>query len=28
VLEHALPAVKAHFHALDRSADAFTWDPV
>ena len=25
---HAMPALKAHFYALDRSQDVFTWDPV
>ncbi|HUU72941.1 MAG TPA: SDR family NAD(P)-dependent oxidoreductase [Burkholderiales bacterium] len=25
---HAIPALKAHFYALDRSQDVFTWDPV
>ncbi|MYG53524.1 MAG: SDR family oxidoreductase [Rhodospirillaceae bacterium] len=28
VLEHAFPAMRAHFYALDRSADVFSWDPV
>ena len=28
VLEHAFPAMQAHFYALDRSADVFSWDPV
>ncbi|MCY4192229.1 MAG: SDR family oxidoreductase [Rhodospirillaceae bacterium] len=28
VLNHAFPAMKAHFYALDRSADVFSWDPV
>lgn len=28
VLEHALPAMQAHFYPLDRSADVFSWDPV
>ena len=28
VLSHALPAMKAHFYDLDRSADVFNWDPV
>ncbi len=28
VLETALPTLRADFHALDRSADVFTWDPV
>lgn len=26
--EHALPAMKAHFTPLERSADVFSWDPV
>ena len=28
VATHALPALKASFYALDRSADVFNWDPV
>ena len=28
VLDHAFPAMQAHFYALDRSADVFSWDPV
>jgi NAD(P)-dependent dehydrogenase (short-subunit alcohol dehydrogenase family) len=28
VLDTALPMLRANFHALDRSADVFTWDPV
>jgi hypothetical protein len=28
VAQHALPALKASFYALDRSSDVFTWDPV
>ena len=28
VLSHALPALKAQFHPLDRSGDVFSWDPV
>jgi NAD(P)-dependent dehydrogenase (short-subunit alcohol dehydrogenase family) len=28
VAQHALPALKGSFHALDRSSDVFTWDPV
>ncbi len=28
VIEHALPALKASFHPLERSGDVFTWDPV
>ena len=28
VLEHALPAMRPSFFALDRSADVFSWDPV
>jgi NAD(P)-dependent dehydrogenase (short-subunit alcohol dehydrogenase family) len=26
--EHGMPALKASFYPLDRSADVFTWDPV
>lgn len=28
VLSHALPALKAQYHSLDRSGDVFSWDPV
>lgn len=28
VREHALPAMKADFYGLDRSADVFSWDPI
>jgi len=28
VLDHALPALKADFYPLDRTADIFTWDPI
>jgi len=28
VASHALPAMKASFYALDRSADVFSWDPI
>jgi len=28
VAEHALPALKSSFHALERSADVFSWDPI
>jgi len=28
VLDHALPALSAHFYGLDRTTDVFTWDPV
>ena len=28
VAEHALPALKGSFHALERSGDVFSWDPV
>jgi len=28
VASHALPALKAGFYGLDRSADVFSWDPV
>ena len=24
----AIPALKAHFYPLDRSADVFNWDPI
>jgi NAD(P)-dependent dehydrogenase (short-subunit alcohol dehydrogenase family) len=27
IVSHALPALRAHFLPLDRSADVFTWDP-
>jgi len=27
IAEHAIPAMKAHFYALDRSQDVFSWDP-
>ncbi|HTP61698.1 MAG TPA: SDR family NAD(P)-dependent oxidoreductase [Burkholderiales bacterium] len=26
--EHAMPAMRAHFYALDRSQDVFSWDPI
>jgi hypothetical protein len=26
--EHAMPALKASFYKLDRSADVFSWDPI
>jgi len=26
--EHAIPAMRAHFYALDRSQDVFSWDPI
>jgi NAD(P)-dependent dehydrogenase (short-subunit alcohol dehydrogenase family) len=26
--EHAVPAMRAHFYALDRSQDVFSWDPI
>jgi short-subunit dehydrogenase len=25
---HAIPALRAHFYALDRSQDVFSWDPL
>jgi NAD(P)-dependent dehydrogenase (short-subunit alcohol dehydrogenase family) len=28
VAQHALPALKGSFYALDRSSDVFTWEPV
>ena len=28
VLDHAFPAMQAHFYPLERSADVFSWDPV
>ncbi|HEX6363601.1 MAG TPA: SDR family NAD(P)-dependent oxidoreductase [Albitalea sp.] len=28
VASHALPALKAQYHALERSGDVFSWDPV
>ncbi len=28
VLEHALPAMRPDFYALDRTSDVFSWDPV
>ena len=28
VASHAMPAMKASFYPLDRSADVFSWDPV
>ncbi len=28
IAEHAIPAMRSHFYALDRSQDVFTWDPV
>jgi NAD(P)-dependent dehydrogenase (short-subunit alcohol dehydrogenase family) len=28
VAQHALPALRGSFYALDRSSDVFTWDPV
>jgi NAD(P)-dependent dehydrogenase (short-subunit alcohol dehydrogenase family) len=28
VAQHALPAMRAGFHALERSSDVFSWDPV
>jgi len=26
--EQAMPAMRAHFYALDRSQDVFSWDPI
>jgi hypothetical protein len=28
IAEHAMPAMRASFYPLDRSADVFSWDPV
>ncbi len=28
IAEHAIPAMQAHFYALDVSADVFSWDPI
>ena len=28
IAEHAMPALRSSFYALDRSADVFNWDPV
>jgi len=28
IASHAMPALKASFYGLDRSADVFNWDPV
>ena len=28
IAEHAIPAMRAHFYALDRSQDVFSWDPI
>lgn len=28
VISHALPALKAMYHPLDRSGDVFSWDPI
>jgi len=28
IAAHALPALRAHFYALDRSQDVFSWDPL
>jgi NAD(P)-dependent dehydrogenase (short-subunit alcohol dehydrogenase family) len=27
IAEHAIPSLRAHFYALDRSQDVFSWDP-
>ena len=28
IAEHAIPAMRANFYPLDRSADIFSWDPI
>jgi len=28
VAEHAIPAMRGSFFALDRSSDVFCWDPI
>jgi hypothetical protein len=28
IAEQAIPALRAHFYALDRSQDVFSWDPI
>ena len=28
IADHAVPALQAHFAALDRSGDVFSWDPL
>ena len=28
IADHAVPALKGHFAALDRSGDVFSWDPL
>jgi hypothetical protein len=28
IAEHAMPALKSSFFALERSGDVFNWDPV
>ena len=28
IASHAIPALRAHFYALDRSQDVFSWDPL
>jgi hypothetical protein len=28
IATHAIPALRAHFYALERSQDVFSWDPV
>ncbi|MPS29744.1 SDR family NAD(P)-dependent oxidoreductase [Pigmentiphaga sp.] len=28
IAEHAIPAMRSSFYALDRSADVFSWDPI
>jgi hypothetical protein len=28
VASHAMPALRAHFYALDRTQDVFSWDPL
>jgi hypothetical protein len=28
IAEQAIPALRSHFYALDRSQDVFSWDPI
>jgi len=28
IADQAIPALRAHFYALDRSQDVFSWDPI
>jgi len=28
IATHAMPALRAHFYALERSQDDFSWDPI